>query len=345
MTDKKRSIPVKDVDFHVAQEIIADTASLNRDKWMLDEKWLDSVLLPAKQTWDNAWESYINPAARTPAVTFAKNEQRKTYEKLLRILVRTLQGNIHVTPEELNAMGIIVPSSGRTPAPVAAEAPDIDVDTSVIGRLTIHFFRQDGHHRKGKPDGQRGAEIRWVASTTPVTHVGKTSSTPTTTPTPPSPSPSKTTGAGKPFTSPCGGKTHAAKRVPGAPSSALSSPNQMKREPAYTMHLQAGANNPSPAARTRCPQRLAPTATANAALHTSALPNEAQHSAAITPTQRYLSTAQRNGRSKQQIKQGGFQPPNAPPRRPPAATNPPMLSAATGGHTRYTGNLLSTQQA
>jgi hypothetical protein len=167
--EKKRSIPTKDVDFQVAQDVIVTAAYANRQKWALDEEWMDNLLMPAKLKWEQAWEAYANPVTRNPAITFAKNEQRKAYEKLLRILVKNLQSNTHVTPAELQAIGIIIPSPIKTLAPIATDSPDADVDTSVIGRITIHFFRRDGHHRKGKPDGQRGAEIRWVASQTPIT--------------------------------------------------------------------------------------------------------------------------------------------------------------------------------
>jgi hypothetical protein len=167
--EKKKSIPGKDADFQIAQDVIATTASANRQKWGLEDKWLDETLLPEKQKWEQAWETYVNPATRNPAVTFAKTQQRKTYEKPLRILVKNLQSNLHVTPEELQAMGIVIPSPGKRPSPIASDSPDAEVDTSVIGRISIHFFRRGGTHRKGKPDGQRGAEIRWVISETPLT--------------------------------------------------------------------------------------------------------------------------------------------------------------------------------
>jgi hypothetical protein len=166
---KQQSIPVKDADFNTAQRIIAETASTNRSQWSLDGTWLDGELLPQKDKWEEAWAAYENPATRTPSITFAKTEQRKAYEKLLRLLVKNLQSNTHVTPDELRSMGIVVPSPFRTPAPVADKAPDADVDTSTIGRLTIHFFEKGSRHKKGKPAGQHGAEIRWALSETPPT--------------------------------------------------------------------------------------------------------------------------------------------------------------------------------
>jgi hypothetical protein len=166
---RHQSIPTKDADFNTAQHIIAETASINRTQWGLDSTWLDEELLPHKTKWEEAWAVYENPATRTPSITFAKNEQRKAYEKLLRILVKGLQSNVNVTDDDLLGMGIVVPSSSKTPSPVADKSPDADTDTSVIGHLSIHFFEKGSRHKKGKPDGQHGAEIRWVLSETPPT--------------------------------------------------------------------------------------------------------------------------------------------------------------------------------
>jgi hypothetical protein len=167
--NRQRSIPTKDADFNTAQNIISNMASVNRTQWFLDSPWLDNELMPQKTKWDEAWVAYENPATRNPSITFAKNEQRKAYEKLLRLLVKNLQSNIHVTPDDLRSMGITIPSSDKTPAPVADKSPDVDVDTSTIGRLIIHFFEKGSHHKKGKPAGQHGAEIRWTFSDTPPT--------------------------------------------------------------------------------------------------------------------------------------------------------------------------------
>jgi hypothetical protein len=166
---RHQSIPRKDADFNTAQHVIAETASNNRSIWGLDSVWLDNMLLPLKANWEAAWAAYENPATRTPSITFAKNEQRKAYEKLLRLLVKNLQSNTHVTPDELRSMGIVIPSPFKTPAPVADLAPDMDVDTSVIGRLSIHFFEKGNRHKKSKPAGQHGAEIRWSFRDTPPT--------------------------------------------------------------------------------------------------------------------------------------------------------------------------------
>jgi hypothetical protein len=166
---KQLSIPRKDIDFNTAQNIIVSTADANRTQWHLDDTWLDHHLLPMTDKWNAAWAAYENPATRTPTITFAKNEQRYAYEKLLRHLVKSLQSNHRITPDDLRSMGIAIPTTTRTPSPVADKSPDADVDTSIIGRLTIHFFEKGNQHKRGKPAGQHSAEIRWLLSPTPPT--------------------------------------------------------------------------------------------------------------------------------------------------------------------------------
>ncbi|MDR0728585.1 MAG: hypothetical protein LBF19_00450 [Prevotellaceae bacterium] len=166
---KPSSIPRKDVDFNVRQNIIATTASTNRTVWNLDADWLDAEVLPKKADWEAAWAAYENPETRTPAITYNKQKKREAYESVLRRLVKVLQGDPRVTDEDLRAMGIVVPPTTRTPARVADEAPDMDVDTSVIGRISIHFFERGSHHKKGKPAGQHCVEIAWLLSDTPPT--------------------------------------------------------------------------------------------------------------------------------------------------------------------------------
>jgi hypothetical protein len=94
---------------------------------------MDGELLPARAVWTAAWAAYENPATRTPVVTAGKNEKRAAYEKLLRVLVKSLQSGTRVTGEDLRGMGIVVPSSARTPSPVAATYPFFAVDIGYAG--------------------------------------------------------------------------------------------------------------------------------------------------------------------------------------------------------------------
>jgi hypothetical protein len=162
---REQSIPRKDVDFNVAQEIIVNTVSEHMLDWGIDKNWFSNLIVK-KSEWDMAWRAYENPKTRTPEITFIKTEKRKEYEKPLRILVKNLQSNVHVMPEDLVAMGIALPNPSRTPAPVAHEAPDVDTDTSVLAHVGIHFFEKGHKHKKAKPAGQHAVEIAWIISDT-----------------------------------------------------------------------------------------------------------------------------------------------------------------------------------
>ena len=156
-----KTIPRKDADFNVWQNIIAQAAIDNSSQWLLDSDWLNSPFAPARQAWAEAWAAYENPATRTTLMVAAKTERRAEYEKLLSILVNNLRANTRVTDDERLAVGITVPDRKPTPAPVPATYPVASIDTSVIRRLGIHF-RDSAATSTAKPKGVHGAEIKWV---------------------------------------------------------------------------------------------------------------------------------------------------------------------------------------
>jgi hypothetical protein len=49
-------------------------------------------------------------------ITFAKNETRKEYKPLLRILARNLASNTLVIDDDLKATGIVIPLKNRKPS-------------------------------------------------------------------------------------------------------------------------------------------------------------------------------------------------------------------------------------
>jgi hypothetical protein len=111
-----------------------------------------------------------NPETRTKAAVQAKNDSRKVVEKDGRMFIkRFIDLNPQVTNADRDGMGLPIYKTGRTPAPIATDPPDAEVDTSHIGRLNILFYEKGHKHRKGKPAGQHGAEIAWIQRDTPPT--------------------------------------------------------------------------------------------------------------------------------------------------------------------------------
>ncbi|MDR1197444.1 MAG: hypothetical protein LBK94_00310 [Prevotellaceae bacterium] len=116
------------------------------------------------------FETAENPATRTSAAVLVKTESRKAAEAKIRAVLKAyVTYNPAVTDEDRKSMRLPIHKTTRTPSPVATDAPDTDIDTSVIGRVTIHFFERGSRHKKAKPAGQHGAEISWVLSDTPIT--------------------------------------------------------------------------------------------------------------------------------------------------------------------------------
>jgi hypothetical protein len=159
-----KTIPDKDVDFHETQGIIYSVSYKNLIAWGLDQSWFTSTLTPAKVAWEAAWTAYLDPAQRTPLITFTKTEKRKEYEKLLRILVKNLESNTRVTDEALRSMGIVIRDTTPTRVEIPTHYPAYMVDTSVIRQLIIHFWNMLLGNRlsKAKPHGVHGAEVRWA---------------------------------------------------------------------------------------------------------------------------------------------------------------------------------------
>jgi hypothetical protein len=160
MKTRKRTIPAKDVEFDVAQEIISVKATANISQWYLDQQWMSNKFSPASQRWTVAWGKYKDPMMRTPMITFEKNKSREEYEPLLRFLVQSLEYNTHVSDDDLAEMGIYRKPSTRTPAPIPKFAPGYKISSRGHRNLEFDFFNAETG-KKAKPAGVHGIEFKW----------------------------------------------------------------------------------------------------------------------------------------------------------------------------------------
>jgi hypothetical protein len=156
-----RTISQKDSEFNDQQEVITSTVQKNLSLWGIDATWFTSFVLVAKGVWAVAWKAYLDPAQRTPLITFTKKKAREAYEKLLRQLVQILVSNPRVPDNDRRAMGIAIRDTTRTPNKPPKTFPEILIDTSIIRCLIILFWDM-GSKSKAKPHGVHGAEIRWA---------------------------------------------------------------------------------------------------------------------------------------------------------------------------------------
>ncbi|MDR1680911.1 MAG: hypothetical protein LBS12_03915 [Prevotellaceae bacterium] len=132
--------------------------------------WFDTAIKPIHTALKAAFETWQNDSTRTTTMTTVLYGAEAAFTPLYRQLYRILKSSPLVHNDDLVAMGLPSrPTGGRHPAPVATTAPVCEPDTSVIRCVTLHYFRSGGTHRKGKPAGQHGVEIRWaILDTQPV---------------------------------------------------------------------------------------------------------------------------------------------------------------------------------
>jgi hypothetical protein len=131
-------------------------------------KILDEEALPKFRRFDAATSAWEEKETRTKIITREVQNAEKDFVPVYRKVYAFLKGNPDVTDTDLLLMDLPPrPSGERPPAPVADEAPALEVDTSVPGQLTIYFYAKGKKRNAAKPNGQRGCEIRWGILATP----------------------------------------------------------------------------------------------------------------------------------------------------------------------------------
>jgi hypothetical protein len=94
------------------------------------------------------------PSTRTTVSVEIKKKARKTLETSVRTDVKAyLMYNLLVNGEDRISMGLPVHKTTRNPSSVATTCPDFDIDSSMIRRLTIHFYDRGQKKSKAKPAG------------------------------------------------------------------------------------------------------------------------------------------------------------------------------------------------
>jgi hypothetical protein len=160
----------KDEVFDVEQAIVSTTAIANQTTWGLDTNWMSNELVPKKNRWDSAYAAYKPESTRNKLITFEKNESRKEYEPTLQRLINILQYNVIVTDDDRVAMGIYIDPSRTSHDEDPVDMVDSEVDSSVIRRLKIKYFRA-GYKSKAKSRTDQGAEMRYAVLDHPPTSI------------------------------------------------------------------------------------------------------------------------------------------------------------------------------
>ncbi|MDR0748830.1 MAG: hypothetical protein LBF62_04585 [Tannerellaceae bacterium] len=133
-------------------------------------KWYDDVFIPAGYLpFTKAYADWSDPARRTPVAVTRMRSAEKAAGPLFRELYRVLKANPGVTNDDLTAMGLPERTDPhRKPAPVADTVPEFGIVPLTGHRIMIDYYPQGTTHKKGKPKGQHGVEIRWALREEPV---------------------------------------------------------------------------------------------------------------------------------------------------------------------------------
>jgi hypothetical protein len=161
-------IPRSDGKFNSWQENLISKVNAAAGRLGIPEAVITTTYTK-KARWDAAYKQAEDPSTRTKAAVVEKNEAREDYDAHLRNLNNAyLIHNPAMTDVDREQMNLPIHKTTHTPAPVAETHPAFYIDSSMLRCLIIHFHDQGKKKSKAKPPGQRGAEIRWMISDTPM---------------------------------------------------------------------------------------------------------------------------------------------------------------------------------
>lgn len=124
----------------------------------LDVEWVS--LVAAKTDWDTKFPAHITAQANAESARAAKDVSRDTGETLLEALISILRANkVDVSNAELEALGLSLHDTIRTPSPVPSTRPVIKIDTSQRQQQTISWVDESTLTSVKKPAGVHGCEL------------------------------------------------------------------------------------------------------------------------------------------------------------------------------------------
>jgi len=152
----KSFIPLTDGAFNAWQVNFISVLQDNLDSWGIAESQI-TPLYTLQTAWTTAYTAGGKGAkgVRSSQQVKAKNMARKSYVSSIRAFVKQwITGNTAVTADQRVALGVALPVTHRTPAPVPATVPVIAAEQSSGTQIILSFKQQpgqDGNSRRGKP--------------------------------------------------------------------------------------------------------------------------------------------------------------------------------------------------
>jgi hypothetical protein len=91
-----------------------------------------------------------------------KNEEKDALMEALRGFIKAyLTYNPVVSDANEESMGLPLHDGTRTSVPPPTTIPELELDSSVIRQISVHF-RDAGNDKRGKPAHIHGVELRWT---------------------------------------------------------------------------------------------------------------------------------------------------------------------------------------
>jgi hypothetical protein len=164
-------IPSSDSEFTTWQENFLSYVNANLSA--LGLKDTDVASLNASQsTWKTDYSDHTKAQATAESARQTKAASRKSYESLVRSLVRRLQGMPNLTDAQRAGMQISLRETTRQSGFVPQSRPVVHVDTSQRLRHTINFTDEATPDSRSKPAGIHGCEV-WAKIGDPAPTDGK----------------------------------------------------------------------------------------------------------------------------------------------------------------------------
>jgi hypothetical protein len=110
--------------------------------------------------YETAFKTAQNPNRGKVAV-LNKNETKEVLIQSLRTFIKAyLTYNPAISDADKENMGLPLHDGTRTPVPAPTTIPELELDSSVIRQVTVHF-KNAGSDWRGKPAHVHGVELRW----------------------------------------------------------------------------------------------------------------------------------------------------------------------------------------
>lgn len=127
-----------------------------------------TALLAAKTDWDAKYPAHIAGQATAQSLREAKDVSRDDGDGVLGEFIGVLRANkAQVSNAELEALGLSVYDTIRTPAPVPTTRPVLKVDTSQRQQHTVSWSDETTPTSIRKPDGVHALELHVKIGGTP----------------------------------------------------------------------------------------------------------------------------------------------------------------------------------